>query len=100
MPYLKDPHGRQYVVLHRLVDFAEKTVLEVGCGQGKLTWHYAQKAAQVTAIDPKAEAIAIAQADTPETLKGQVTFVAADIADFTPTPADRKFDLALYGWSL
>ena len=100
MPYLKDPEGKQIVLLHKRVDFAGKSVFEVGCGRGTLTWHYAQKAARVTAIDSKAEAIAIAQADTPESLKERVTFIAADIAEFTPATGDRKFDLALYGWSL
>lgn len=100
MPYLKDPDGKQYSVLHDLVDFSGKTVLEVGCGRGKMTWRYAQKAAQVTAIDPKAEAIAIARAETPDDLNRRVTFLTADIANFIPTPGNRKFHLGLYGWSL
>ena len=100
MPYLKDPEGKQYLLLYELVDFEGKNVLEVGCGRGKMTWQYAHRAARVTAIDPKAEAIAIAQTDTPDPLQGRVNFLAADIADFTPAATDRKFDLALYGWSL
>ena len=35
-----------------LVDLGGAEVLEIGCGDGRLTWRYAERAAYVTAIEP------------------------------------------------
>ena len=38
---LLDPEGVETRVLHDLVDFRGKDVLEIGCGDGRMTWRYA-----------------------------------------------------------
>ena len=40
-----DPEGAELAALGKLVDFAGLHVLEVGCGDGRLTWRYADGAA-------------------------------------------------------
>jgi ubiquinone/menaquinone biosynthesis C-methylase UbiE len=85
-------------MLHALADFANKEVLEVGCGDGRLTWQYADQARTALALDPSAPAIADARAILPDSLRSRVTFVVADI-----TTADlprAAFDVALFAWSL
>jgi tRNA G46 methylase TrmB len=44
--------------LFSFVDLDGRHVVEIGCGDGRLTWHYADRAAQVTAIEPFAPALA------------------------------------------
>jgi hypothetical protein len=41
-----------------------------------------------------------ARADLPEKLKGRVDFVESSIEDFGKSFSDRKFDIAIFAWSL
>jgi 2-polyprenyl-3-methyl-5-hydroxy-6-metoxy-1,4-benzoquinol methylase len=100
MPIIRDPEGNQTAALHQLVDFAGKRVLEVGCGDGRLTWRYAEKTAQVTGIDPYAEGIRVAKLNTPEHLKERVAFLASTIEDFLFPQDKPRFDTAVLSWSL
>ncbi|HEY2965307.1 MAG TPA: class I SAM-dependent methyltransferase, partial [Actinomycetota bacterium] len=47
-----DPEGNETEALFALVDLGDAEVLEIGCGDGRLTWRYADRTAHVTAIDP------------------------------------------------
>ena len=47
-----DPENGEPRALFNLVDLSSRRVLEIGCGDGRLTWRYADRAAHVTAIDP------------------------------------------------
>ena len=100
MAILEDPEGTEISILHEMVDFKDLCVLEVGCGEGRLTWRYAENAAHVTAIDPIAEAIKTAQANLPNRLKGRISFVESTIEDFTASTSERRFDIAIFAWSL
>ena len=100
MPYIKDPEGNQTVALHKMADFTGRRVLEIGAGDGHLTWRYAEKTAQVTAIDPNPDKIAAAVENMPAHLRGRVKFITAGLAEFTPSPDEPEFDIALFGWSL
>ena len=40
-----DPEGVERRTIHDLVDFNGKGVFEVGCGEGRMTWLYADAAA-------------------------------------------------------
>jgi magnesium-protoporphyrin O-methyltransferase len=93
-----DPEGEETRVIHALVDFAGRDVLQVGCGDGRMTWRFAGRAASVLALDPKAEQIAAARAACPPALRGRVTFRAGDIITAALPPAG--FDMAVLSWSL
>jgi ubiquinone/menaquinone biosynthesis C-methylase UbiE len=98
MPVLPDPEDTEIFALHDYADFDGKRVLEIGCGDGRLTWRYAERAAQVVAIDPDEDEIASALEDCPAELRHKIEFRLARIEDLE-VPAE-KFDLALLSWSL
>jgi predicted RNA methylase len=83
-----------------MVNFYDQSMLEVGCGKGRLTWCYADSAAHVMAIDPDRKAVEIAQANIPKGLEGGVSCVVSTIEDFAESVNDRKFDIAIFSWSL
>jgi ubiquinone/menaquinone biosynthesis C-methylase UbiE len=98
MGYIIDPEGHETRVLHTLIDFNEKDVLEVGCGDGRLTWRYAARARSVLALDPNAERVEQASASTPAALQPVVEFRVADIVQAS-LPAEA-FDVVVLSWSL
>ena len=98
MGYAIDPEGNETRVLHELIDFRGLDVVEVGCGDGRMTWRYAAHAQSVLALDPNEERVRKAIASTPENLKPIVTFRRADIANVSLP--EGAFDVALLSWSL
>ena len=73
-------------------------VLEIGCGEGRLTWQYAQGTRKTVGIDPDLDALRIANVDRPVDLKEKACFARAD-SQHLPFPKER-FDLAVLAWSL
>jgi 2-polyprenyl-3-methyl-5-hydroxy-6-metoxy-1,4-benzoquinol methylase len=100
MAIVQDPEGIEIAILHEMVDLTDLHVLEVGCGEGRLTWRYTEKTAHVTAIDPVAEDIEKARANVPATLRDRVRFVESTIEDFAPPTGEQRFDVAIFAWSL
>jgi ubiquinone/menaquinone biosynthesis C-methylase UbiE len=98
MGYTIDPEGNETRALHALCSFDGMDVLEVGCGNGRMTWRYADQARSVLALDPNAMWIDRATASTPEALKPHVTFRVADIVDARLPKA--SFDAAILSWCL
>ena len=98
MPVLPDPEDTETKALHDYADLTNQRVLEIGCGDGRLTWRYADRAAYVVAIDPKAEDIEIAREDCPTELRAKIEFRVARLEELE-IPIE-KFDLALLSWSL
>jgi len=83
---------------------AGRRVLEIGCGDGRLTWHYAEQADEVVGIDPKREAVARAVESMPESLKDKVRFLACTLEEFASQYPEvmhqEQFDLAFLSWTL
>ena len=95
-----DPENNEPRALFALADFNGRRVLEIGCGDGRLTWRYADKAAHVTAIDPFEESIARAKENTPDDLKSRVEFRHIGFHDFAAARESSIFDIAILSWSL
>jgi len=102
MPVQLDPDRYEIKALFDCVgSFAGQRVLEVGCGDGRITWSYAAQAGHVTAIDPKAEKISLAKEKMPAELSPQLEFQATDLEQFYKNyGTGRRYDLAILSWSL
>lgn len=94
-----DPEGNETAALVDLAELQGCRVLEIGCGDGRLTWRYAGRAAHVTAIEPFAGSIARAR----ERLRGMdlpVEFRHVSFEDFAAGSDSGVFDATLLSWSL
>lgn len=94
----RDPEGFERKSLHKFADFAGKRVLEIGCGEGRLTWKYAAASSLTVGIDPDQDALRVARADSPSDLRKHVCFANAS-ASHIPF-AKETFDIAILAWSL
>lgn len=94
-----DPEGNETAALFDLIDLDGTDVLEIGCGDGRLTWRYAERAAHVTAIEPFEDSIARAKERLRET-KLPVEFRHVNFEDFAVGTETDVFDVALLSWSL
>lgn len=93
-----DPEEAHLAALHRLADFRGQRVLELGCGDGRLTVPVATDAAKVIAFDPDAKAITRARRSLPAELADRIAYRVASGTAIEVEPA--SFDLALFSWSL
>ena len=100
MTVLIDPEGNETDALFDLVDVDGSEVLEIGCGDGRLTWRYADRAARVTAIDPFEDAIARAQRRLSEEPNERIEFRHVAFEDLAAASDADVFDVALLSWSL
>jgi predicted RNA methylase len=76
---IHDPEGAEKQTLHALVNFDGRDVFEMGCGEGRMTWLYADSAASVLAFDPDEDAISEARRELPEVLQDTVEFRVAEM---------------------
>ena len=82
--------------VRELVEVRGKRVLEMGCGDGRFTFLYAPDAGYVLGVDPKRDQIGEARRSRPAELAKRVQFRVAK----TISPPRRRFDVALFSWSL
>ena len=93
-----DPEGEHIAALRRLTDFRNQGVLELGCGDGRLTLGIAAEAASVFAFDPDAEAVERARRILPASLADRVSYRVASGKEIEIEP--HSFDLVVFSWSL
>jgi 2-polyprenyl-3-methyl-5-hydroxy-6-metoxy-1,4-benzoquinol methylase len=91
-----DPEANEPAALARIgAAFDDARVLEVGCGDGRVTKSYAHRARSVVAIEPEQTASADFRC---EPWPAHVEFQSVGIDAFAP--GDRRFDVVLFSWSL
>lgn len=93
-----DPECAHLAALRRLADFDGLRVLEMGCGEGRLTRGIARQAASVLAFDPAADAVETARATLPAELESRVEFRVASAESIEVEPG--SFDLVVFSWAL
>jgi cyclopropane fatty-acyl-phospholipid synthase-like methyltransferase len=95
-----DPEGSETLALFGLVDLGGQHVLEIGSGDGRLTWRFAGTAAHVIAVEPFAQSVARAKQTLPHELKGKVEFHQVGFDDFAAGAKPGAFDVVILSWSL
>jgi len=98
MTAILDPEQTETRFIHDFANLDGANVLEVGCGDGRLTWRYATQASRVTAIDLDPIRLAQAIAARPADLRDRVRLLKASALDL---PFRKEtFDRAILAWSL
>jgi ubiquinone/menaquinone biosynthesis C-methylase UbiE len=93
-----DPAGFEPSTILRAVDFRNARVLEVGAGDGRLTFRYAEEPRSVVGIDMKEPEIRSAAKTPPAGFRGDARFLCASA---TTLPfSDEEFDIVLLASSL
>lgn len=80
-----------------MIDVTDKHILEIGCGDGRLTWRYAGSARHVVGIDVNLDELHTALSKRNEALSKTVDFMAAS-AIVMPFAANT-FDHVIFAWS-
>ncbi len=94
----QDPENSELDALHDFAgSFAGKRVLEIGCGNGRLTYQYAAEAKLVHGIDPSEKKITEAREKIPQKLKNRLQLWDVGIENFF---SPEKYDIAIMAWSL
>ena len=88
-----DIYDSDLAQIEEFVQLNGKSLLEVGCGDGRLTGRLAAKAKTITAIDPDESSIKAA--------RGNITGVDFQVGSSEKLDlADRSFDIVLFSYSL
>ena len=98
MPAVVDPDGVELATIRELVGLRGLRVLDVGCGEGRLSFACASDGAEVFAFDPDEEVVATARAETPRELRKRLRFEVAHAREIELPKGE--FELALFSWSL
>ena len=90
--------GFERRLIERFVSLRRKRVLEIGCGDGRLTFTYASRASSVLAIDPDRPSIEDARFEQRSRGAFNIDFRVSSIEHLRAVGA--RFDAALFSWSL
>jgi ubiquinone/menaquinone biosynthesis C-methylase UbiE len=93
-----DPEGAHLAALRRLGDFRGKHVLEMGCGEGRLTLGLAADARHVLAFDLDAKSVDAARGFLPSAYADRVDYRVASAKEIEIE--SQSFDLVVFSWSL
>ena len=93
-----DPEARELAALRRVARWPGSRVLEVGCGDGRLTLRLARLGAHVTAIDPEASLIRRARRALPHRFYRRVQYSVGQFGNLR-FPSS-SFDIVVFAWSL
>ena len=80
-------------------DWTGRRVLEIGCGEGRLTLRLASLGpAEIQALDPDSDSIKAARANLPRAEKGRIRYHVAQAENLNYPPG--SFDIAVFSWVL
>jgi methylase of polypeptide subunit release factors len=89
--------GIELRLIERFVSLSDREIIEIGCGEGRLTFQYATRARRVVALDVNAAEIERARAEADRIGARNLRFLAQPAEGRLP---GAPFDVALFTWSL
>ncbi len=92
------PPGMEVHLIERYVRLQDRRILEIGCGDGRLTRQFAHLASSVVAIEPDKTKTAVARRMVAAEGINNVSF-RVDSAEHLRVGRD-PFDVVLFSWSL
>jgi 2-polyprenyl-3-methyl-5-hydroxy-6-metoxy-1,4-benzoquinol methylase len=98
MPLRIDPEQYEVRALKGVTDWHRKRVLEIGCGDGRLTRRLAQLGATVYASDPDAQLIRRAHRNLPQRFTKRIHYEVGQ-AERVDHPSE-SFDVVVFAWAL
>jgi ubiquinone/menaquinone biosynthesis C-methylase UbiE len=93
-----DPQERELRALERMARWNGRRVLEIGCGDGRLTLRLVSLGARVSAIDPDASQVRRARALLTRRHAQRIVYRVGR-AEGLPYRA-REFDTVVFAWAL
>lgn len=94
----RDPENTERGCLQHFFPQSEERVLDIGCGDGRLTWLFARSAGLVVGMDIDMDELRNAKNTRPEAVSAKVCFAAA--AGEAMPFVNELFNLAIFSWSL
>ena len=98
MPLRVDPEENEICALKGVTDWRRKRVLEIGCGEGRLTQRLAQLGALVSATDADPQLIHTARRKLVQRFAKQIQY-AVGKAERIDHPSE-SFDIVVFAWAL
>src|ERR1051325_4455339 len=93
-----DPEENEIWALRKsVVDWKNKRVLEIGCGDGRLTVRLARLGANVQAIDPNADAIRLARRNKAVRFANQIRYSVGNARQLKSKT--ESYDIVVFAWS-
>jgi Methylase involved in ubiquinone/menaquinone biosynthesis len=93
-----DIEGNEIRALREVTDWRGKKVLEIGCGNGRLTRRLARLGANIHAIEPAADLIQTARQRLPKSFASRVQFNVGKSSRLQYPK--NSFEVVLFAWSL
>jgi 2-polyprenyl-3-methyl-5-hydroxy-6-metoxy-1,4-benzoquinol methylase len=93
-----DPEKRELRELKEAAIWRRKRVVEIGCGDGRLTERLANLGARIDAIDPEAKLIRAARRRKPARLAARIRYHVGK-AEHLPA-GNGSVDRVVFAWSL
>ena len=99
MALVMDPAGDEIRALQKVTNWHGKHVLEVGCGDGRLTLRLARLGAEhIIAFDPDPTLIRAARKDLPKQYQKQIQYRVGHAEHVRHRP--NRFDVVVFSWVL
>lgn len=95
---LATPSKLELETISDLIDFKGLRVLEIGAGDGRLTWPFAGAARRWVALDPDTDEVRVAARELREHPLPTVRLSLGDARQLSFP--DESFNLAFFTWSL
>jgi 2-polyprenyl-3-methyl-5-hydroxy-6-metoxy-1,4-benzoquinol methylase len=93
-----DPEKNEIRALKEMTRWHGKRVLEIGCGNGRLTRRLANLGAHVDAIDPNKQLISTARKELPERFSDRVRYKVGSTEELKYPK--QTFDIVVFSWVL